>query len=166
MLTTKSNQNRQLFLNVARNSPARMDQNMITQNGNRTANAEPPCAASADIELSTTPTGCDAMTDTMTLEQVLFEARLVANNGCVSITRKNCAEWADAIDAAIKQREQGANNPLKGWIFDKLAEALRDATYVAGMLDAICETDGTVDHMQARDAAFRVRDALQAHTAE
>ena len=49
---------------------------------------------------------------------------------------------------------------------DKLAEALRDATFVAAMLEAICETDGTVDRMRARDAAFRVRDALQAHAAE
>ena len=49
---------------------------------------------------------------------------------------------------------------------DKLADALRDATFVAEMLDAICETDGTVDRMKARDAAFRVRDALQAHDAE
>lgn len=32
-----------------------------------------------------------------------------------------------ALEAAIKQRERGANNPLKGGIFDKLAEALRDA---------------------------------------
>lgn len=49
---------------------------------------------------------------------------------------------------------------------DKLAEALRDSTFVAAMLDAICETDGTVDRMRARDAAYRVREALQAHAAE
>jgi len=29
-------------------------------------------------------------------------------------------EVFEAIEAAIKQREQGANNPLKGWIFDKV----------------------------------------------
>lgn len=106
------------------------------------------------------------MADTMTLEQVRDSLREVGLNAGNDYKRAWAYELADAIDAAIKQREQGANNPLKGWIFDKLAEALRDATYVAGMLDAICETDGTVDHMQARDAAFRVRDALQAHTAE
>lgn len=49
---------------------------------------------------------------------------------------------------------------------DKLAEALRDAVFVAAMLDAICETDGTVDRMKARDAACRVREALQALAAE
>lgn len=49
---------------------------------------------------------------------------------------------------------------------DKLAEALRDSIFVAAMLDAICETDGTVDRMKARDAARRVREALQAHAAE
>jgi hypothetical protein len=46
------------------------------------------------------------MADTMTLEQALIEALIVANDGRVTVTRENCAKWADAIDAAIKQREQ------------------------------------------------------------
>lgn len=49
---------------------------------------------------------------------------------------------------------------------EKLVEAMRDATFVAAMLDAICETDGTVDRMKARDAACRVREALQSHAVE
>lgn len=47
---------------------------MITQNGNRTANAEPPCAASADTVPSTTPTGYDAMNDLETLRPEVREA--------------------------------------------------------------------------------------------
>lgn len=67
------------------------------------------------------------MADTMTLEQVLFEARLVANNGCVSITRKNCAEWADAIDAAIKQREQDKGDAARyRWLRDKSRQMSHD----------------------------------------
>lgn len=76
MLTTKPNQNRQLFLNVARNSLVQTDQNMITQNGNRTANAERPCAASADTAPSTTPTGCDAVADLDTMRPEVREAVL------------------------------------------------------------------------------------------
>ena len=53
------------------------------------------------------------MADTMTLEQVLIEVRIVANNGCMTITRENCAEWADAIDAAIKQHEQDAKDAAR-----------------------------------------------------
>lgn len=74
MLTTKPNQNRQLFSSAVQNSLVQTDQNMIIQNGNRTANAEPPCAASADIELSTTPTGCDAMADLDALRPEVQEA--------------------------------------------------------------------------------------------
>lgn len=74
------------------------------------------------------------MADTMTLEQVLIESRIVANNGCVTVTRKNCAEWADAIDAAIKQREQDKRDAARFcWLFGNAVDDARAEVYTASL---------------------------------
>src|SRR5690348_434043 len=91
------------------------------------------------VERLTRPSRCSPHRRTpmadMTLEQVANELRITARRGA-SLAPQTCHYLADAIDAAIKQREQDASNPLKGWIFDKVNIGRGDERY-------ICTPDGS-----------------------
>lgn len=58
---------------------------------------------------------------------------------------------ASALEAAIKQREQGANNPLKGWIFDKVNMGRGDERYICtpdGANATTVRNESTSDHRE------------------
>ena len=58
---------------------------------------------------------------------------------------------AAAHNAAIKQREQDANNPLKGWIFDKVNMGRGDERYICtpdGANATTVRNESTSDHRE------------------
>lgn len=89
------------------------------------------------------------MADTMTLEQVRDELRAFCYSEHVVAPRSTAKEWVKTIDAAIKQREQGANSPLKGWIFDKVNIGRGDERYICtpdGANATTVRNESTSDH--------------------
>lgn len=61
------------------------------------------------------------------------------------------AEMLFAFAAAIKQREQGANSPLKGWIFDKVNMGRGDERYICtpdGANATTVRNESTSDHRE------------------
>jgi hypothetical protein len=101
------------------------------------------------------------MADTITLEQVrdqlrseveLIERdRLQYPENAYRTSSSTLDDLADAIDAAIEQREQGANNPLKGWIFDKVNMGRGDERYICtpdGANATTVRNESTSDHRE------------------
>lgn len=85
------------------------------------------------------------MADTMTLE----ELRESLDVGCLPNTDR--PRWFAAIAAAIKQREQDASNPLKGWIFDKVNMGRGDERYICtpdGANATTVRNESTSDHRE------------------
>lgn len=155
MLTTKPNQNRQLFSSVGQNSLVQTDQNMIIQNGNRTANAEPPCAASADIELSTTPTGCDAMDDLDILRPEVQEALAIMDRDCPETIDGLRTAWGILRDELL--RLDSETDRLHRVACEQLRRAQKAEAELLRLMDENTLNREGIKHAHAELAAIKAR---------
>ncbi|MDE2107508.1 MAG: hypothetical protein KGL39_60505 [Patescibacteria group bacterium] len=91
------------------------------------------------------------MADTMTLDELKEAVADICAGRDTQRSLFTNAQLGEAIDAAIKQREQGANNPLKGWIFDKVNMGRGDERYICtpdGANATTVRNESTSDHRE------------------
>ena len=83
----------------------------------------------------------------MTLEQVANELRITARSGA-SLAPQTCHYLADAIDAAIKQREQGAKDAARyRWLRD-----MRNREQAAMLVSFKMNLDAEIDAAMAKES--------------